>query len=50
MVSWWRRIKISAVLHVSSRWDSRSHVATRVISVLRRDRASSLIHEYALVA
>ena len=29
--SWWRRIKISAVFHVSSRRDSRSHAATRVI-------------------
>jgi hypothetical protein len=29
--SWWRRIKISAVFHVSSRWDRRSHEATRVI-------------------
>ncbi len=29
--SWWRRIKISAVFHVSSRRDSRSHEATRVI-------------------
>ena len=30
-VSWWRRIKISAVFHVSSRRDSRSHVASRMI-------------------
>jgi hypothetical protein len=29
--SWWRRIKISAVSHASSRRDSRSHVVTRVI-------------------
>ena len=29
--SWWRRIKISAVFHVSSRRASRSHAATRVI-------------------
>jgi len=29
--SWWRRIKISAIRHVSSRRDSRSHVAVRVI-------------------
>jgi hypothetical protein len=29
--SWWRRIKISAVCHASSRRDSRSHEATRVI-------------------
>jgi hypothetical protein len=29
--SWWRRIKISAVRQVSSRRDSRSHVAVRVI-------------------
>ena len=29
--SWWRRIKISAVFHVSSRRDSRSHVASRMI-------------------
>ena len=29
--SWWRRIKISAVFHVSSRLDSRSHAASRVI-------------------
>jgi len=29
--SWWRRIKISAVFHASSRRDSRSHEATRVI-------------------
>ena len=29
--SWWRRIKISAVFHVSSRRDSRSQEATRVI-------------------
>src|SRR5258708_23885464 len=32
MASWWRRIKISAVFHVSSRRDSLSHAATRVIS------------------
>jgi hypothetical protein len=31
MASWWRRIKISAVFHLSSRRDSRSHAATRVI-------------------
>jgi hypothetical protein len=31
MVSWWCRIKISAVFHISSRWDSRGHAATRVI-------------------
>ena len=30
--SWWRRIKICAVCHASSRRDSRSHQATRVIS------------------
>jgi hypothetical protein len=30
-VTWWRRIKISAVFHVSSRRDSRSHAVTRVI-------------------
>jgi hypothetical protein len=30
-VSWWRRIKISAVFHASSRRDSRSYPATRVI-------------------
>ena len=30
-VSWWRRIKISAVFHVSSRRDSRSHAASRMI-------------------
>ena len=29
--SWWRRIKISAVLHISSHRDSRSHAASRVI-------------------
>jgi hypothetical protein len=29
--SWWRKIKISAVSHASSRRDSRSHEATRVI-------------------
>jgi hypothetical protein len=29
--SWWRRIKISAVFHASSRRDSRSHEATGVI-------------------
>ncbi len=29
--SWWRRIKISAVFHVSSHRDSRSHAASRVI-------------------
>ena len=29
--SWWRSIKISAVFHVSSRWDSRSHAASRMI-------------------
>jgi hypothetical protein len=28
---WWRRIKISAVFHISSRRDSRNPVATRVI-------------------
>jgi hypothetical protein len=26
--SWWRRIKISAAFHASSRWDSRSHEVT----------------------
>jgi hypothetical protein len=31
MASWWRRIKISAVFHLSSRRDRRSHAATRVI-------------------
>ena len=31
MASWWRRIRISAVFHASSRRDSRSHVAIRVI-------------------
>jgi hypothetical protein len=30
MASWWRRIKISAVFHVSSRRDGRSHAATCV--------------------
>jgi hypothetical protein len=29
--SWWRRIKISALRHAPSRWDSRSHVVTRVM-------------------
>ncbi len=29
--SWWRRIRISAVFHASSRRDSRSHAAARVI-------------------
>jgi hypothetical protein len=29
--SWWRRIKISAVFHASSRRDRRSHAASRVI-------------------
>jgi hypothetical protein len=29
--TWWRRIKISAAFHASSRRDSRSHVASRVI-------------------
>ena len=29
--SWWRRIKISAVFHLSSRRDRHSHTATRVI-------------------
>src|ERR1019366_5999371 len=29
--SWWRRIKISAVFHASSRRDSRSHAASRVV-------------------
>jgi hypothetical protein len=29
--SWWRRIKISAVFHVSSRRESHSHAASRVI-------------------
>ena len=29
--SWWRRIKISAVCHASSRRDSRSHVVIRVM-------------------
>jgi hypothetical protein len=29
--SWWRRIKISAVFHISSCRDSRSHAASRVI-------------------
>jgi hypothetical protein len=29
--SWWRRIKLSAIRHVSSRRDSRSHEAVRVI-------------------
>jgi hypothetical protein len=30
-VTWWRRSKISAAFHASSRRDSRSHVITRVI-------------------
>ena len=30
-LSWWRRIKISAVFHISSRRDSRNPAATRVI-------------------
>jgi hypothetical protein len=30
-VSWWRRIKISAVFHPSLRQDRGSHAATRVI-------------------
>jgi hypothetical protein len=30
MASWWRRIKISAVFHISSRWASRTPAATRV--------------------
>ena len=29
--SWWRRIRISAIFHASSRRDSRSHAVTRVI-------------------
>ena len=29
--SWWRRIKISAAFHVSSRRDSRSHAVSRVV-------------------
>ena len=32
MARWWRRIKISAVFHVFSRRDSRSHPAPRVIN------------------
>jgi hypothetical protein len=32
MASWWRRIRISAVFHVSSRRDSRSQETVRVIS------------------
>jgi len=31
MASWWRRIKISAVFHLSSRRDRHSHTAIRVI-------------------
>jgi hypothetical protein len=31
MASWWRRIKISAICHASSRWESRRHDATRMI-------------------
>jgi hypothetical protein len=31
MASWWRKIKISAVFHASSRRDRHSHAATRVI-------------------
>jgi hypothetical protein len=31
MASWWRRIKISAVFHPSSRRDRRSHAVARVI-------------------
>jgi menaquinone-dependent protoporphyrinogen oxidase len=31
MAGWWRRIKIPAVFHVSSRRDSRSHAASHVI-------------------
>jgi hypothetical protein len=31
MASWWRRLKISAAFHLSSRRDSLSHAATRVI-------------------
>ncbi len=29
--SWWRRMRISAVFHISSRRDSRSHAASRVV-------------------
>ena len=31
LAGWWRRIMISAVFHVSSRWDSRSHENTRAV-------------------
>src|SRR6266571_1905391 len=31
MATWWRRIRISAVFHVSSRRDSRSHEVTRMM-------------------
>ena len=31
MASWWRRIKISAVCHASSHWDSRGHALARVM-------------------
>src|ERR1039457_3066799 len=36
--SWWRKIKISAVFHASSRRDSRSHAASRVIRRKRNRR------------
>src|ERR1019366_8644472 len=36
--SWWRRIKISVVFHVSSRRDSRSHAASRVAKRNRNRR------------
>ena len=29
---WWRRIKVSAVFHISSRRDSRNPAATRVVT------------------
>jgi hypothetical protein len=38
MASWWRRIKISAVFHPSSRRDRRSHAVARVIRRKRNRR------------
>jgi hypothetical protein len=42
--SWWRRIKISAVFHASSRRDSRSHAASRVAKRNRNRRHMNRDH------
>ncbi len=45
--SWWRRTKISAISHISLRWDSRSHEAVRVIRKTNRRQMTGDHHSQA---